>query len=206
MLVLQYLNSDKKYEIEFTKTSEHVVTIKGEFPVKLDGFTLSRKGFDDKWDYSKYVTLYRDIEGGAQFSDDGSEYVEPTKNVIVSVVWNDGDNAREIRPDHVDVQVNINEEKYEIIRLSDENDWQKEYDKVLAKDIYTIEASSVADYDKEIYGTTVTYSTDVPQPYVPTIEELSEAIVDIYEMVDQNASDIVVTQEAVAEIYEMIGE
>lgn len=206
MLVLQYLNSEKKYEVEFSKTSEHVVTLLGEFPVKLDGFTLSRKGFDDKWDYSKYVTLYRNIEGGAQFSDDGSEYIEPTKTVVVSVSWNDGNNVREIRPDHVDVKVSINDEEYEIIRLSEENEWKKEYDNIPKNDVFTITASDVADYDKSIYGTTVAYSTEVPEPYEPTVNDLAEAITEIYEMVDQNASDIIVTQEAVAEIYEMIGE
>ena len=206
MLVLQYLNDKAKHEIEFNKNSDHVVTIKGALPAKTDGFTLSRKGFNDNWDYSAYNTIYRIIDDGIQFSNDGSEYEPPKKNVEVSISWNDGDDLRKIRPLSIAVRVLKNGEELEIIKLSSGNDWKYVYENVLAEDDYTVESENVMDYDKEISGTHITYSTEVPTPSEPTIDDLSEAIAEIYDIVSQNSSDIIDTQEAVAEIYEMIGE
>ena len=74
---LQYQKDNSIYEIEFKKISKNIVEIKGDFPVKEDGFTLSREEYEDNWDYSAYTTIYREVEGGVQFSNDGSVYVEP---------------------------------------------------------------------------------------------------------------------------------
>lgn len=77
MLTLKYLDSPKEYEVNFCKISAHVVQLLGDFPFSDAGFILSRKGKGDNWDYKSYTTLYRSIEGGMQFSDDGSVYVAP---------------------------------------------------------------------------------------------------------------------------------
>lgn len=81
MLKLKYLNEDITYDIEFQKISDSVVQITGiDFPVKETGFTLSRDNEDktwDDWDYSGYTTVYRKIDGGAQFSNDETVYVDP---------------------------------------------------------------------------------------------------------------------------------
>lgn len=77
MLNLTYLGSKATYEVNFSRVSPHIVQILGELPFKDKGFTLSREGKKDFWDYTDYTTLYRNIEGGLQFSDDGSVYVEP---------------------------------------------------------------------------------------------------------------------------------
>ena len=48
--------------------------------MKSKGFTCFRDGVeDDEWDYKRFKTVYRRIDGGAQFSDDGSVYIEPSK-------------------------------------------------------------------------------------------------------------------------------
>ena len=73
---LQYQKDNSIYEIKFKKISKNIVEIKGDFPVKEDGFTLSRLNMNDNWDYSLYTTVYREVEGGVQFSNDGSVYVE----------------------------------------------------------------------------------------------------------------------------------
>lgn len=88
MLELKYINpniaeeesteeksNEEIYLIEF-KSDSNVVELKGDFPIKTTGFTLSRIGQNDNWDYSTYTTIYREIEGGVQFSNDGSVYVE----------------------------------------------------------------------------------------------------------------------------------
>lgn len=79
MLKLKYIGSKTEYNVKFSKVSAHVVQILGNLPFKNKGFNLSRLEKEDQWDYSKYTTLYREIEGGLQFSDDGSVYVEPQK-------------------------------------------------------------------------------------------------------------------------------
>lgn len=89
MLELKYINpniaeeesteeksNEEIYLIEF-KSDSNIVELKGDFPIKTTGFTLSRIGQNDNWDYSTYTTVYREIEGGVQFSNDGSVYVEP---------------------------------------------------------------------------------------------------------------------------------
>ena len=77
MLSLKYLEEQKTYQVSFTVINPHIVQLMGDFPIKKNGFMLSWK--DGVWDgnYSDYTTVYREIEGGVQFSNDGSVYVEP---------------------------------------------------------------------------------------------------------------------------------
>lgn len=77
MLVMKYTGSKTAYEVDFRRITPHVVQIIGDFPVKAKGFTLSRDESEDGWDYKRFKTVYREIDGGAQFSDDGSVYVVP---------------------------------------------------------------------------------------------------------------------------------
>ncbi len=78
MLKLQYVGGDETYLVEFKKISGNVVQVTGELPVKTKGFTLSRIK-EDTWraDYTAYKTVYREVPGGVQFSNDGSVYVAP---------------------------------------------------------------------------------------------------------------------------------
>lgn len=81
MLDLKYINYSAIYQVEFSKISDNVCQIKGDIPIKTNGFTLSRMGESDDWSYEAYNTVYREIEGGVQFSNNGSVYVEPKKKV-----------------------------------------------------------------------------------------------------------------------------
>ena len=75
---LMYVGEKSKYDISFKKISTHCVQIIGDLPIKEKGFILFREDVEsDPWDYKKYKTVYRKIEGGVQFSDDGSVYVAP---------------------------------------------------------------------------------------------------------------------------------
>lgn len=78
MLNLQYVGDTTKYPVNLRKISDHIVQVTGRIPVKLNGFTLSRL-VEDAWraDYSKYNTVFREIDGGIQFSDDGTVYIAP---------------------------------------------------------------------------------------------------------------------------------
>lgn len=79
MIKLKYIGCKTEYNVDFSRISNHVIQVIGELPFKDKGFHLSRIGKEDAWDYSGYTTLYREVEGGLQFSDDGSVYVEPVK-------------------------------------------------------------------------------------------------------------------------------
>ncbi len=81
MINLVYNGQEKRYEVEFSIISPHIIQVMGDLPFKDTGFTLSRAGKDDPWHYPKYTTLYRAIDGGLQFSDDGSVYIEPQKPI-----------------------------------------------------------------------------------------------------------------------------
>lgn len=78
MINLKYIGEKNIYEVEFKKLNSNIVQITGDFPVKTKGFVCFRDDMeDDPWDYKRFKTVYRRIEGGAQFSDDGSVYVAP---------------------------------------------------------------------------------------------------------------------------------
>lgn len=76
MINLKYVGESTIYKVGFNILSSNVVQITGSFPVKEKGFICFRdEDKDDKWDYTAYKTLHREIAGGAQFSNDGSVYV-----------------------------------------------------------------------------------------------------------------------------------
>ena len=78
MLSFKYVGEQTEYVVNFKRISENIIQVKGDFPVKAKGFFCSRLGdTDDNWDYSGFNTLFREVEGGAQFSSDGSVYVAP---------------------------------------------------------------------------------------------------------------------------------
>lgn len=76
-MILKYKNEETTYDVEFKKISKNIVEIKGDFPIKDVGFTLSRPDMNDGWDYSEFITVYKEVDSGAQFSNDGSVYIEP---------------------------------------------------------------------------------------------------------------------------------
>ena len=77
MFILKYPNNEEIYKVDFNEISNNVVEITGDFPIKNDGFTLSRETHEDNWDYSAFTTVYKEVENGCQFSNDGSVWVEP---------------------------------------------------------------------------------------------------------------------------------
>lgn len=82
MLTLKYAGEKTGYEVSFENVDEHVVQITGYFPVKQKGFLLYRDGVDEPLgDYTDYKTVYREVEHGAQFSDDESVYTVPLAKV-----------------------------------------------------------------------------------------------------------------------------
>ena len=80
MILLRYSGEKTSYAVNFARISKHILQVKGDFPAKGNGFILYRmENPDDPWDYLAYKTVYREIDGGIQFSDDGSIYVAPSE-------------------------------------------------------------------------------------------------------------------------------
>lgn len=81
MLNLTYVGESTIHKIEFDRKSNNIVSVKGTLPAQANGFTLSRAGKKDNWDYKDYTTIYRELDGEIQFSNDGSIYVKPLPEV-----------------------------------------------------------------------------------------------------------------------------
>lgn len=80
MLNLKYVGENTNHKVEFKSLNSNVVQITGNFPVKEKGFTCWRdEDPDDTWDYTDFKTVYRTLDGGAQFSNDGRKYVVPSE-------------------------------------------------------------------------------------------------------------------------------
>ena len=79
MLNIKFIGYKQIYNVEFSRISDNIVKIVGDFPARKTGFTISRPGYNDKWNYSEFTTIYkRDKENGiVMYSNDGSVYVEP---------------------------------------------------------------------------------------------------------------------------------
>lgn len=75
-MILQFMNKMIKENATCKKISEHVVEVKG-LEQNLSGFKIFTENDALIGDYSSYTTLYRTVDGGFQYSNDGSVYEEP---------------------------------------------------------------------------------------------------------------------------------
>ena len=164
MLSLNYVGEYDSYEVEFDR-NEHVVTLNGDFPIKTAGFYLSQPGKVNDLNYTAFKTVYRVIAGGVQFSDDGSVWVEPTKDVTVQAVWDDHDDIEGLRPASVAVTVNGK------VVMLEADAWNITYEGIKESEVIEVtDAADIAGYDKIINGTTVMYHHEYLDP-TPSLEE-----------------------------------
>ena len=164
MLSLNYVGEYDSYEVEFDR-NEHVVTLKGDFPIKTTGFYLSQPGKVNDLNYTAFKTVYRVIAGGVQFSDDGSVWVEPTRNVIVQAVWDDHNDIEGLRPESVAVTVNGK------VVMLEADAWSITYENIKESEVIEVtDAADINGYDKTINGTTVVYHHEYLDP-TPSLEE-----------------------------------
>ncbi len=77
MLTMRYKGDTAVYKVSFNQISDNLVQIRGDMPIKTDGFVLSREGKNDDWDYTGYTTVYRETDDGVIFSADGTVYTAP---------------------------------------------------------------------------------------------------------------------------------
>ena len=164
MLSLNYVGEYDSYEVEFDR-NEHVVTLKGDFPIKTTGFYLSQPGKINDLNYTAFKTVYKVIAGGVQFSDDGSVWVEPTRDITVQAVWDDHDDIDGLRPESVAVTVNGK------VVMLEADAWSITYEAIKESEVIEVtDAADINGYDKTINSTTVTYHHEYLDP-TPSLEE-----------------------------------
>ena len=172
MLIAKFGNSSKEYPIEFIYHSANVVELLGYVGSNKSGFNLYSIDGAHIGDYSDFKTVYRNQEKSTWFSNDGSHYIPPKKDVTVVIIWNDSENP-EHRPESVDVSVVVNGSLFDTQTLDEECEWKHTYEQVSADDKYEIACPEYEYYTLIISGTTATYIYTEPQP---SIEERGTAV------------------------------
>ena len=182
---LIYVGTTTKYDVQVSAIKENVIQVIGsKLPMKEKGFVLIDEE-ENEYDYSAYSTLYRDVESGYQYSNNGEIWVEPTKEVKVFATWVDDDNILKKRPSSIKVDVLVNEVFLEQITLKGANNWEKAYSNIPVSDMFTVATADVEDYTKDIVDTIITFT--LKKPYEPSVEEqlveLTDMVVDLDERV-----------------------
>ena len=203
MIKIKFNEIEKPINVSFS-IQNNIITLTGNVPQNTSGFIAYTVNDIVLGDYSEYTTIYRVLPDAVQFSNDGSVWVPPKKNVLIAASWDDGDDVKGIRPAEIAIDILLNGEKDKSIKLNSSMGWQYELTNVLESDEYTINVEDVTDYSYLINGTSVVYKTEYPQPEVLTVDDVAIAVAELTDVVVQNSTDIVDTQTALAEVYEMI--
>lgn len=78
MIKIKFLDQDALYPVSFTQDSAHVCTTIGEgIPQDTCGFLTFRMNGQPLGDRSDFTTIYRILDNGIQWSNDGSVWVDP---------------------------------------------------------------------------------------------------------------------------------
>ena len=203
MIKIKFNEIEKPINVSFS-IQNNIITLTGNVPQNTSGFIAYTVNDIVLGDYSDFTTIYRVLPDAVQFSNDGSVWVPPKKNVLIAASWDDGNDVKGIRPAEVAIDILLNGEKDKSIKLNSSMGWQYELTNVLESDEYTINVEDVTDYSYLINGTSVVYKTEYPQPEVLTVDDVAIAVTELTDVVVQNSTDIVDTQTALAEVYEMI--
>ena len=203
MIKIKFNEIEKPINVSFS-IQNNIITLTGNVPQNTSGFVAYTINDIVLGDYSDFTTIYRVLPDAVQFSNDGSVWVPPKKNVLIAASWDDGDDVKGIRPAEIAIDILLNGEKDKSIKLNSSMGWQYELTNVLESDEYTINVEDVTDYSYLINGTSVVYKTEYPQPEVLTVDDVAIAVAELTDVVVQNSTDIVDTQTALAEVYEMI--
>lgn len=191
MIRIMFVNETDYRDVAFTRTSEHVVTLRGDVLLlnnpNTAGFYTYKKSADVLLgDFTKYTTVYRIADDFIQYSDDGSVWEappEPTRDIVISVQWDDTANADGVRPNSVTVTIDNTDE----LVFTEENDWRVVVSKVpTSRNVTITAAEAVEDYTTTICGTSVIYHHEYVDP-TPSLEErvtdVEDAIIELYDLI-----------------------
>lgn len=160
MLNLQYVNEKTYYEINFKYISENIIQIIGNFPIKEKGFILSKIGDPQIMigDYSEYITVYKEIEDGAMFSNNSSIFTPKINFYTGGGGSLDGEITQEVNTyEELIIPTCIPNENYEFVK------WEP-----------SILLSGKIDSNKTF---TAIFASTLPEPdSEPTVEERLTAV------------------------------
>lgn len=77
MIKIKFKDEEIFREAEFSQINKNIVQLLGDIPTKTSGFYTYRQNEVLLGDFTDYSTVYKQINGGCQFSNDGTVYVEP---------------------------------------------------------------------------------------------------------------------------------
>ena len=165
MIKIKFNDTIQFFTVGFSK-SNNIITLTGnDIPQLTTGFKTYKMDEKPLGDFSEFKTVYRVLDDGVQFSNDGSIWVEPTRDVVVQAVWDDADDAEGLRPETVAVTVNGKVVMLEAVA------WSITYEDIKESEVIEVtDAADIDGYDKTINGTTVLYHHDYIDP-TPSLEE-----------------------------------
>lgn len=79
MIKVLFNGESETRDVSFSCEGDHLVTLIGDVPDVINGFSTYRMNGQPLGDFLEYKTVYRKIENGVQLSDDGSVWSEPEK-------------------------------------------------------------------------------------------------------------------------------
>lgn len=77
MIKVKFNGHDEMLPVAFARAGEHIITLTGAVPAADVGFKTYRLSGEQLGDFSDYNTVYRVLDDGCQFSNDGSIWHEP---------------------------------------------------------------------------------------------------------------------------------
>jgi len=80
MIKIKFLNERVFHNVEFSIVSANVVQLIGDIAENTSGFKTYKQNGTKIGDFSEYTTVYKKVDGGIQFSDNGSK--TQSKNTV----------------------------------------------------------------------------------------------------------------------------
>lgn len=159
---IKFLNDDTKYEVvSINKSSYSENAVRVEFEgMKVENthgfnFYLGNR-IRSMGNYENYTHIFKNDEINAiEYSTIDEKYVSPTKDVEISISWDDEDNIDGIRPNTVEISVFINDVFSHNVLLSNSNDWKVVLYRLNVNDECYITQPDIYGYTSSIDGTTI---------------------------------------------------
>lgn len=86
MISIRFMDSEKIYAALFKQLNKNIIRLLGDIPSNTSGFVILKSGTDKiLGDYSDFTTVYRKIDGGVEYSNNGMVYVEHLPKVTFEV-------------------------------------------------------------------------------------------------------------------------
>jgi len=121
MIKIKYNNSSQMISCEFRVIDENVCYIIGSNVENTSGFKTYDEEDHELGDWSQYTTVYRVLEDGIQYSNDGSVYVVPVEDISIKVEF-DEDVAQ--IPTSVNVTLLSAFEVEKVVNVYAKNNWE----------------------------------------------------------------------------------